>query len=337
MAKLIVCLAFVICCGQNMIQLQNMQAMAAGIAPISVADIITDYKAEKLWDDDLLMATTQVEESTLTNCGTMENGGLFILEEKPLLLMANTWISTKRVTVGQKLMNDDLYSSHSRRNIEVAINLISNMSKLIVYLVFIIYCANQAQNAGGRAGGQAGPAGAAGAAGVAAEVVTNYRADKLWDDDLLMETTQVEESTLTNYDTMKDGRLFILDEKPLLLMINAVNLIKRNLHFSKYQSCDKTTKMAKLIVYLAFIIYCGRAANQQQNAQGMRIGIVADVITDYKAEKLWDDELLMVTTQVEKSIAATLTNHNSSMKDGRLFILEEKPLLLMTNTVNLIN
>ncbi|KAK6107140.1 hypothetical protein QQG55_26990 [Brugia pahangi] len=100
------------------------------------------------------------------------------------------------------------------------------MSKLIVYLVFIIYCANQAQNAGGRAGGQAGPAGAAGAAGVAAEVVTNYRADKLWDDDLLMETTQVEESTLTNCDTMKDGRLFILDEKPLLLMINSVNLIK---------------------------------------------------------------------------------------------------------------
>ncbi|KAK6107141.1 hypothetical protein QQG55_26990 [Brugia pahangi] len=95
------------------------------------------------------------------------------------------------------------------------------MSKLIVYLVFIIYCANQAQNAGGRAGGQAGPAGAA-----AAEVVTNYRADKLWDDDLLMETTQVEESTLTNCDTMKDGRLFILDEKPLLLMINSVNLIK---------------------------------------------------------------------------------------------------------------
>ncbi|VDN83399.1 unnamed protein product [Brugia pahangi] len=88
MAKLIVCLAFVICCGG--MQLQNMQAMAAGIAPISVADAITDYKTDKMWDDDLLMATTQVEESTLTNCGTMENGGLFILKEKPLLLMANT-------------------------------------------------------------------------------------------------------------------------------------------------------------------------------------------------------------------------------------------------------
>ncbi|KAK6107151.1 hypothetical protein QQG55_27040 [Brugia pahangi] len=84
MAKLIVCLAFVICCGG--MQLQNMQAMAAGI----VADAITDYKTDKMWDDDLLMATTQVEESTLTNCDTMENGGLFILEEKPLLLMANT-------------------------------------------------------------------------------------------------------------------------------------------------------------------------------------------------------------------------------------------------------
>nr|CDP97139.1 Bm13490 [Brugia malayi] len=78
--------------------------------------------------------------------------------------------------------------------------------------------------------------------------------------------------------------------------------------------------MAKLIVYLAFIIYCGRAANQQQNAQGMRIGIVADVITDYKAEKLCDDELLMATKQVEESI---MTNCDT-MKDGRLFIFGRK-------------
>ncbi|VIO96960.1 Uncharacterized protein BM_BM10168 [Brugia malayi] len=86
MAKLIVYLAFIIYCGGNMMQLQNMQAMAAGI----VADVITDYKADKLWDDYLLMETTQVEESTLTNCDTMENGRLFILKEKPLLLMADT-------------------------------------------------------------------------------------------------------------------------------------------------------------------------------------------------------------------------------------------------------
>nr|CDP97140.1 Bm10172 [Brugia malayi] len=98
------------------------------------------------------------------------------------------------------------------------------MSKWILYIVFIIYCANQAQNAGGGGGG-GGPAGAAGAA---AEVVTNYRADKLWDDDLLMETMQVEESTLTNCDTMENGRLFILKEKPLLLMADTVNLMKWN-------------------------------------------------------------------------------------------------------------
>ncbi|VIO96956.1 Uncharacterized protein BM_BM10170 [Brugia malayi] len=84
MAKLIVYLAFVICCGG--MRLQNMEAMAAGI----VADVITDYKAENLWDDDLLMATKQVEESTLTNCDTMKDGRLFVLEEKPLLLMTNT-------------------------------------------------------------------------------------------------------------------------------------------------------------------------------------------------------------------------------------------------------
>uniref|UniRef100_A0AAF5Q5Q1 Uncharacterized protein n=1 Tax=Wuchereria bancrofti TaxID=6293 RepID=A0AAF5Q5Q1_WUCBA len=90
------------------------------------------------------------------------------------------------------------------------------MSKLIAYLAFIIYCGNRAQNAGAQVGG----------AKVATEVVTDYKADKLWDNDLLMETIQVEESTLTNCDTMEDGKLFILAEKPLLLMTNTLNLIK---------------------------------------------------------------------------------------------------------------
>ncbi|KAK6107139.1 hypothetical protein QQG55_26985 [Brugia pahangi] len=90
------------------------------------------------------------------------------------------------------------------------------MARLIVYLAFIIVCANRQQNAAVAPGG------------AAAEVVTNYRADKLWDDDLLMETTQVEESTLTNCDTMEHGGLFILEEKPLLLMANTVNLMKWN-------------------------------------------------------------------------------------------------------------
>ncbi|VIO96959.1 Uncharacterized protein BM_BM13488 [Brugia malayi] len=88
------------------------------------------------------------------------------------------------------------------------------MSKLIVYLSFIVYCGNQQQN---RQGMRVAP--------VAADVITDYKLDKLWDDELLMEITQVEESTLTNCDTMENGRLFILEEKPLLLMTNTVNLI----------------------------------------------------------------------------------------------------------------
>ncbi|VDO47031.1 unnamed protein product [Brugia timori] len=58
------------------------------------------------------------------------------------------------------------------------------------------------------------------------------------------------------------------------------------------------------MVYLSFIVYCG---NQQQNRQGMRVApvgmhrpLTADVITDYKLDKLWDDELLMEITQVEE-------------------------------------
>ncbi|KAK6107144.1 hypothetical protein QQG55_27005 [Brugia pahangi] len=88
------------------------------------------------------------------------------------------------------------------------------MTKLVVYLAFIIFCGNQGQNVRRAAAG-----------GVGAKIVTDYKADKLWDDDLLMETTQVQESIMTNCDTMKDGRLFILDEKPLLLITNSVNLM----------------------------------------------------------------------------------------------------------------
>ncbi|VDM15527.1 unnamed protein product [Wuchereria bancrofti] len=87
--------------------------------------------------------------------------------------------------------------------------------------------------------------------------------------------------------------------------------------------------MAKLIVYLAFIIYCGAMGAGQMRAMGA--GLVADIITDYKADKLWDDDLLMETTQVEES---TLTNCDT-IEDGKLF-LAERPLLLMTNTLNLI-
>ncbi|VDN85647.1 unnamed protein product [Brugia pahangi] len=90
------------------------------------------------------------------------------------------------------------------------------MTKLVVCLAFIIFCGNQGQNARRAAGG------------VGAKTVTDYKADKLWDDDLLMETTQVQESIMTDCDTMEDGRLFILEEKPLLLITNSVNLMKWN-------------------------------------------------------------------------------------------------------------
>ncbi|KAK6107150.1 hypothetical protein QQG55_27035 [Brugia pahangi] len=86
MTKLVVYLAFIIFCNRQ----QNQQGMGAVVAPISIADVITGYKAEILWDDDLLIATTQVEESTMMNCDTMEDGRLFVLEEKPLLLMTLT-------------------------------------------------------------------------------------------------------------------------------------------------------------------------------------------------------------------------------------------------------
>nr|CDP97136.1 Bm13489 [Brugia malayi] len=61
--------------------------MGAVVAPISIADVITDYKAEKLWDDDLLIATTQIEESTLMNCDTMEDGRLFVLDYSGIPLL----------------------------------------------------------------------------------------------------------------------------------------------------------------------------------------------------------------------------------------------------------
>ncbi|VDO17905.1 unnamed protein product [Brugia timori] len=55
--------------------------------------------------------------------------------------------------------------------------------------------------------------------------------------------------------------------------------------------------MSKLMACLALIIYCG---NQQQNAMGARGAVAAQAVTDYKAEKLCDDELLMATKQVEE-------------------------------------
>ncbi|KAK6107272.1 hypothetical protein QQG55_27570 [Brugia pahangi] len=88
------------------------------------------------------------------------------------------------------------------------------MTKLLVYIAFIIYCGGQAANQAAR------PVVAA------AEISTDYKVDKLWDDGLLIQTTQVEESMLLNCDRMEDGRVSILEEKPLLFVRNTLNLIK---------------------------------------------------------------------------------------------------------------
>ncbi|EJD73507.1 hypothetical protein LOAG_19074, partial [Loa loa] len=53
------------------------------------AEVITDYKTDELWEDGRLIATAKVEESILMNCGTVENGRLSILENKPFLFVGN--------------------------------------------------------------------------------------------------------------------------------------------------------------------------------------------------------------------------------------------------------
>uniref|UniRef100_A0AAF5PG37 Uncharacterized protein n=1 Tax=Wuchereria bancrofti TaxID=6293 RepID=A0AAF5PG37_WUCBA len=90
------------------------------------------------------------------------------------------------------------------------------MTKLLVHLAFIIYCGGQAANQG------AAPMQPM----QAAEIITDYKVDKLWDDGSLTQTTQVEESMLLNCDRMGNGRVSILEEKPLLFVRNTLNLIK---------------------------------------------------------------------------------------------------------------
>ncbi|KAK6107271.1 hypothetical protein QQG55_27565 [Brugia pahangi] len=85
--------------------------------------------------------------------------------------------------------------------------------------------------------------------------------------------------------------------------------------------------MTKLLVYIAFIIYCGQAGNQARGGNGEAV----EIITDYKVDKLWDDGSLIQTTQVEELILSNCDR----MEDGRVSILEEKPLLFVRNTLNL--
>ncbi|EJD73495.1 hypothetical protein LOAG_19086 [Loa loa] len=85
------------------------------------------------------------------------------------------------------------------------------MAKPVGFLLFVIYCA-------------AAPAGAPNGGRVMA-IVMHGEADKLWDNDQLIGTVQLE-STVTNYGTSEDGRLFDLEENPLLFVRNTLELIK---------------------------------------------------------------------------------------------------------------
>uniref|UniRef100_A0A1I7VB93 Secreted protein n=1 Tax=Loa loa TaxID=7209 RepID=A0A1I7VB93_LOALO len=63
--------------------------------------------------------------------------------------------------------------------------------------------------------------------------------------------------------------------------------------------------MTKLIVHIAFFIYCQAAAPAAPGGGGQapNQALGAEITTDYKAEKLWDDSLLMtITKKLEESI-----------------------------------
>uniref|UniRef100_A0A1I7VIE3 Uncharacterized protein n=2 Tax=Loa loa TaxID=7209 RepID=A0A1I7VIE3_LOALO len=88
------------------------------------------------------------------------------------------------------------------------------MAKLIVYIALSIYCQaanqNQARNAapperaadaGAAANAEAAAAGqaAAGVGGVAAEIITDYKANELWEGGRLIATTKVNKCMFISY------------------------------------------------------------------------------------------------------------------------------------------
>ncbi|EJD73787.1 hypothetical protein LOAG_18811 [Loa loa] len=85
------------------------------------------------------------------------------------------------------------------------------MARLVVYFVLVICCGAMML-----APGQVNP-------GVMA-IVMHGEADKLWDNDQLIETMQLK-STLTNYGTIEDGRLPVLEKNPMFFVRNTLKLI----------------------------------------------------------------------------------------------------------------
>ncbi|EJD73436.1 hypothetical protein LOAG_19142 [Loa loa] len=59
--------------------------------------------------------------------------------------------------------------------------------------------------------------------------------------------------------------------------------------------------MAKLIVHIAFFIYCQAAAPAAPRAAGVADGVLAaEIGTDYKTDELWEDGGLIATTKAEE-------------------------------------
>uniref|UniRef100_A0A1I7VIC1 Secreted protein n=1 Tax=Loa loa TaxID=7209 RepID=A0A1I7VIC1_LOALO len=77
------------------------------------------------------------------------------------------------------------------------------MAKLIVHIAFIIYCQaanqNQARNAAPPARAEAAGPVAAAVGAVAAEIITDYKADELWEDGRLIATTKVNKCMFISY------------------------------------------------------------------------------------------------------------------------------------------
>ncbi|EJD73789.1 hypothetical protein LOAG_18813 [Loa loa] len=88
------------------------------------------------------------------------------------------------------------------------------MAKLVEIFVFVICC-----------GAMMPPGVVPGAVPGVMAIVMHGAADKLWDNDQLIETMQLK-LTLTNCGTMKDARLPDLEENLRLFVRNTLELIK---------------------------------------------------------------------------------------------------------------
>uniref|UniRef100_A0A8R1TRM9 Uncharacterized protein n=1 Tax=Onchocerca volvulus TaxID=6282 RepID=A0A8R1TRM9_ONCVO len=81
MKRLIVYLAFIICCGPS----QGGEKKEA-----DAVEVIATVNTFNLWDDDQLIMTTHEEKSTLENCGAMWNGELPALNKNMMPFVRNT-------------------------------------------------------------------------------------------------------------------------------------------------------------------------------------------------------------------------------------------------------